>query len=332
MITLYQLHWSHYVEKVRWALDYKGVQWRAVDIEPFSKREMQHLPCKTTLDSGHRLHTVPAIHDESTGAVLSESSEILAYLERQYPSPALYCESRTEREEMAQWVRWFDSDVGLAARRLAYTQLALEHPGYLGQLFVPHITGAAGAKGFKARLAGRIVGGVLTQRFRFHCIREDRVYERLEQCLLFTARRLGTRRYLVGERFTAADLTLAALLRPTAIVPYFRDHPRLQGLYEWRAALLREQSREVRAGYEAAVHDVRQQRGWALGSVSWIQQRAEASTLTEIPAPSAVRNDQQPVAGWPLITGLLWYRRLRATCGLDRTPYSRPDELARGDR
>jgi glutathione S-transferase len=40
MITLYLHHWSHYVEKVRWALDYKGVRWTAVEVEPFSKREM----------------------------------------------------------------------------------------------------------------------------------------------------------------------------------------------------------------------------------------------------------------------------------------------------
>ena len=50
MITLYQLHWSHYVEKVRWALDYKGLAWRAVEVEPFSKREMLHLSLRKRLD------------------------------------------------------------------------------------------------------------------------------------------------------------------------------------------------------------------------------------------------------------------------------------------
>ena len=72
MITLYQLHWSHYVEKVRWALDYKGVEWRAVEVEPFSKREMRHLSSRTTLDSGKQLQTMPTIHDESTGAAVSD--------------------------------------------------------------------------------------------------------------------------------------------------------------------------------------------------------------------------------------------------------------------
>lgn len=49
MITLYQLHWSHYVEKVRWALDYKGVGWSAVEVDPFTKHQMHHLKCQTTL-------------------------------------------------------------------------------------------------------------------------------------------------------------------------------------------------------------------------------------------------------------------------------------------
>jgi glutathione S-transferase len=303
MITLYQLHWSHFVEKVRWALDYKRLEWRAVEVEPFSKRQMQHLPYKTTLDSGGTLHTVPTIHDDTTGTVLGESSDILAYLERQYPSPALYPESQLERDDVLRWLPWLDTEVGLPARRLAYTQVALEHPGYLAELFVPHIAGPGGASGFKARVAGKIIGGVLTQRFRFHRIREDRVYEQLEQSLLFVARKLGTQQYLVGKRFTAADLTLAALVRPTTVVPFFRNHPDLRNLYAWRESLLREQGRELQIGYESALHAVRQRRGWMLGRVGWLAEPATSTAMNAIPVVSRARNDQRAVAKWPLITG-----------------------------
>jgi hypothetical protein len=61
MILLYQLHWSHYVEKVRWALDFKGVEWQAVEVNPFNKREMRQLRCKTKLDNGRNEYTVPTI-------------------------------------------------------------------------------------------------------------------------------------------------------------------------------------------------------------------------------------------------------------------------------
>src|SRR4051812_9199069 len=134
MILLYQLHWSHYVEKVRWALDFKGIEWQAVDVDPFSKREMRHLQCKTKLDTGRQEYTVPTIHDQTTGTILSESSNIVEYLERTYPSPPLHT-----GDEVNRWMLWFDSAVGLAARRLAYTQVALEHPGALAGLFMPQL-------------------------------------------------------------------------------------------------------------------------------------------------------------------------------------------------
>jgi glutathione S-transferase len=325
VITLYQLHWSHYVEKVRWALDHKGVEWRAVEVEPFYKRQMRHVPQKTQLDSGARLHTVPAIHDEATGEFVIDSSAILAYLERHHPTPALFAEAGAAHDDVSRWLLWLDTEIGLAARRLAYTQVSLEIPGYLAELFLPDRAAAGSASGFKAQFGGAIVSGTLTQRFRFHLNREDRVFEQLEQCLLFVAHRLESQRYLAGDCFTAADIALCAFMRPTTVVPFFRNHPRLQKLYAWRDALLREHRREPRNGYETAMHEARRRRGWALGAVPWLGQPAERSSLAAIPADVRARNDQQPIAGWPLITGPMWYLRLRASCGYGRTPYAAND-------
>jgi len=320
MITLYQLHWSHYVEKVRWALDYKKVEWSAVDVDPFTKRQMRHLRCKLTLDSGREMYSVPTIHDHATDSAIGDSSSILDYLERTYPEPALYPSDAADQHEVTRWMRWLDSTLGLAARRLGYTQIALEHPAILASLFIP---GMAHAGAFKKGLGGAIVAGVLSRRFRFQHNRADRVFEELEQCLLTAARRVSSQGYLVGERFSAADLTLAALSRPTLLVPFFRDHPRLQGLWEWRATQLREHHRERQVNYETELHDVRRQRGWDLGAVRWLAGEChnECSTLTEIPALAVASNDQQPVGRWPLLTGPLGYLRLKFTCGLGRTAY-----------
>jgi glutathione S-transferase len=323
MITLYQLHWSHYVEKVRWALDYKGIEWSAVEVDPFTKQQMRHLKCQTTLDTGSKAYTVPAIHDDTTGSVVGESSRILDYLERTYPTPALYPTDVTEQNEVRRWMLWLDSTVGLAARRLAYTQIAVEHPSLIAELFVPRIATPGGTGNFKARLTGAVIAGVLTRRFRFLHNRTDRVFEQLEQCLLIAAERLSSRDYVVGSRFTAADLTLAALLRPAMLVPFFRDHPRLQRLFEWRATQLRDHRREAHAPYEAALHDVRRRRGWALGAVRWLPagNRENQPISTEIPNLAVAHNDQQPVGRWPLVAGPLSYLRLTQTCGLGRTDY-----------
>lgn len=323
MITLYQIHWSHYVEKVRWALDYKGIKWSAVEIDPFTKRQMRHLPPQTTLDTGHQAYAVPMIHDEMTGSVLGESSRILDYLERTYPTPALYPTDLRERNEVARWMLWLDSTLGLAGRRLAYTQIALEQPCLLAELFVPRIVATGGAGNFNAWLAGAVIAGVLTRRFRFLHNRTDRVFEQLEQCLLIAAERLSSRRFVVGNQFSAADLTLAALLRPVMLVPFFHDHRRLQRLFDWRTTQLREHHRELHVRYETALHDTRRRRGWALGKVRWLraEDRDYRPIATEIPDLPVARNDQQPVGRWPLIAAPLSYLRLTQTCGLDRTGY-----------
>lgn len=323
MITLYQLHWSHFVEKIRWALDYKGIQWSAVDVDPFTKREMRHLKCALPMEAGGKEYTVPAISDATTGAVVADSTRILDYLERTYPTPALYPEQANDRADMTRWMLWLDSTVGLISRRLGYTQIALEHPGFLASLFLPRMIGSADVRTVKARLGGVVIAGVLSRRFRFSRNRADRVYEELERCLLIAADRLNSRPYLVAERFTAADLTLAALMRPAMLVPYFRDHPRLRPLWEWRQRQLQEYGREAQVGYEMALHEVRQRRGWALGKVRWLgESGGERQPLpSEIPSVTVARNDQQRVGRWPIVRGPLWYLQLKATCGLGRLAY-----------
>jgi glutathione S-transferase len=325
VITLYQLHWSHYVEKVRWALDYKQLPWKAVDVDPFTKREMQHLNCKLTLDSGRDLHTVPTIHDSATDAVVGDSSRILDYLEQTYPLPALYPVDSDERGRVRQWMLWLDSTLGLAGRRLGYTQIALEHPGILAKLFIPQVVGAQGAIGLKDKIGGIIIAGVLSRRFRFRHNRTDRVFEDLERCLHVAADALASQPFLVGNQFSAADLTLAALLQPVLLIPRFRHQPQLQGLWDWRTRLLGEHQRQPRAAYESELHKVRQRRGWALGTVRWLSPSAadysNKQSSAEIPRLTAARNDQQPVGRWPVVSSPLWYLQLMMTSGLSRTPY-----------
>jgi glutathione S-transferase len=44
MSTLDELHWSHYCEKVRLALNYMGLAWRAVEIDAFRKDQLRTQP------------------------------------------------------------------------------------------------------------------------------------------------------------------------------------------------------------------------------------------------------------------------------------------------
>jgi glutathione S-transferase len=315
MIELYKLQWSHYVEKVRWALDFKRLDWRGIDVVAFTKKEMQRFDCA---------QTVPLIHDTANGVAISDSSPIMRYLDERYPERPLFPAVPREREETWRWMLWLDSTLGLHARRLAYTQVIIECPRILSLLFMPQVCGGLFTRPLLRSLAAPILGAMLTRRFRFHRNREDRIYEQLQVQLLSIASRLQRDAFLVGGRFTAADMTLAALLRPLRIVPYFAQHPALQSLFAWQACLFREHGRETAFPYEELIQARRRHRGSMRARVAWMDAAVAEypSRPIEPPALQVAQNDIHPVNQWSLLLALPAYLKLRWFSGIARTPYA----------
>ena len=308
MIELYKLHWSHYVEKVRWALDFKRLDWRGIDIVAFTKREMQRFACA---------QTVPLLHDPATGVAISDSSPIIRYLEEAYPERPLLPADPVERATAWRWMLTLDSTLGLHARRLGYTQVIMECPGILSQLFMPQVCGGLFTRPLLRALAAPVLGTMLALRFRFHRNRQDRVYEQLEEQLIPIAGHIEREGFLVGRRFTAADLTLAALLRPLRIVPHFAGHPRLQSLFAWQERLFREHERDPAFPYETLLRAHRQRRGRVRGRVSWMATDRPLPAHTAEPLPLEVaRNDIHAVSRWQLLPALPAYFRLRWGSGV----------------
>jgi len=80
-ITLYRLQACPFCERVVRALDDLGLSYRSRFVEPMhSERDV------VKRLTGKR--TVPAIVDEETGVTMSESANIVAYLERTYGQDA----------------------------------------------------------------------------------------------------------------------------------------------------------------------------------------------------------------------------------------------------
>jgi glutathione S-transferase len=320
MIELYKLQWSHYVEKVRWALDFKQLDWRGIDIVAFTKKEMQRFDCA---------QTVPLIHDIATGVAISDSSPIIRYLDETYPEHPLLPADPVEREAAWQRMLRLDSSLGLHARRLGYTQVIMECPHILSQLFMPNVAGGLFSRRGWRVLAAPVLGAMLSLRFRFHRNREDGVYEALEAQLIPIAAQIERDGFLVGNRFSAVDITLASLLRPLRIVPYFAQHPRLQSLFAWQTRLFRTHARDVAFPYEALIQAQRERRGSMRGQVRWMRQGAEFAPVDgESPALQVAQNDIHSVNRWTLSLGLPAYFKLRWFSGVGRVPYVSPAFLA----
>lgn len=313
MIELYKLHWSHYVEKVRWALDFKRLRWRGIDIVAFTKREMARFTCA---------QTVPLIHDTATGMAISDSSPIIRYLDEAYPERPLLPADPAGRALAWRWMVTLDSTLGLHARRLGYTQVIMECPAILSRLFMPGVCGGLFTRPVLRTLAAPVLGSMLALRFRFDRNRQDRVYEQLEDQLVPIAARLEREGLLVGGGFTAADLTLACLLRPLRIVPHFAHHPRLQSLFAWQQRLFRAHDRDAAFPYETLLAEHRQRRGSVRGRVRWLAPDRPVPAGEAEPLPlEMARNDIHEVRRWQLLPALPAYFRLRWSGRIRRMPY-----------
>lgn len=80
--------------KTRFALNHKGVPYQTewVQMPKITEvREKLGVPANRTLPDGTPYHTLPVIHDHSTGALVGDSFEIALYLDSAYPdAPSLF--------------------------------------------------------------------------------------------------------------------------------------------------------------------------------------------------------------------------------------------------
>jgi len=108
--VLWHLEISHYNEKVRWALDYKGVRHvrRAVTpgLQEFRARRLQ---------AGH---TVPVL--QLDGRAIGDSTRIIEEIECLWPEPPLYPSDSEERQRALELEEYFDEACGPALRRVLF--------------------------------------------------------------------------------------------------------------------------------------------------------------------------------------------------------------------
>jgi glutathione S-transferase len=200
---------SHYSEKVRWGLDYLQI--------PF--QELPHMP------PFHRGATkkyggtsVPVLVTD-TGSI-NDSTDILRYLDTLYPGklypidPELQALS-TELETL------FNLKLGVHTRRWGYSHILTP------QLIYPRWT--LGVPIWEKLLFPILfpkIRSILTDSFDLTATSASESYQEIE--LVFdrvTEVLADGRKYLLGDRFSAIDITFAALAAPTIQPPEHHISP-----------------------------------------------------------------------------------------------------------
>jgi glutathione S-transferase len=114
--TLWQIDVSHYSEKARWALAWKGVEHRRRSPLPGA-----HMAVALWLTRGAQT-TFPVLTLD--GRNIGDSTAIIAALEERYPDPPLYPADREQRWRALDLESFFDEELGPHIRQLAWHELS----------------------------------------------------------------------------------------------------------------------------------------------------------------------------------------------------------------
>jgi glutathione S-transferase len=206
--VLWQLEISHYNEKVRWALDYKRIAHVRRSLLPGPHmRQAKRLTGDTS--------TTPVLTLD--GVSIGDSTRIIAALELRRPEPALYPADPDARHRALELEEFFDEELGPHIRRAAYQEL-LAHP----ELVVPLFTnGQPLAARVLLRAGFPVLRVGMRRKMEINADAAAHSREMTVAAMDRLEREIGPSGYLVGDSFTVADLTAAALFYPVARPPQF---------------------------------------------------------------------------------------------------------------
>jgi glutathione S-transferase len=223
---LHQMRFSHFNEKGRWALDYKGVPHRRRSYPP----GVHAIASRRLGGSG----TMPIL--EFDDRRVTDSAEIVAELERIAPEPPLYPDGEAARAEALELERFFGAELGPGVRAALFFELLKSGRATRDATLEGFGRGtrAVNAAAFPVtrimvrRGLGADRGGA--ERGREQTIE---AMDRIESLA-------GRDGYLVGDRFSVADLAGAALMAPLVGPPgfaYATPDPWPAGWEEFRTEL-----------------------------------------------------------------------------------------------
>jgi len=216
---LWQYSFSNYNEKARWALDFKGMPHRRRSLLPGGPRAMAFSRGDGTL---------PVV--DLDGERIVDSTRIIEALETSRPEPALYPRDPEERRRALEIEAFFTDRIGHDMRRVAFWELR-DQRAFMAD-FLAMEQGPAGRAQIRAMMP--IAWRYIVRRYDF----DEESYRRSRASLVAALDRIESERngdpYLVGDQFSVADLTAAALLYPVAMPPEFQyelpDPPRSEFL------------------------------------------------------------------------------------------------------
>ncbi|MCW8933216.1 MAG: glutathione S-transferase family protein [Gammaproteobacteria bacterium] len=199
---------SHYCEKARWALDYKGITFEAVAIMPglHMRTVRKYAP-----------HTyVPVLLDNNE--VVQGSSEIINYVEQKQVLFPLNPAGADELRECLELERSMDKRLGENIRQVLYSRL-LAYPDFIRHCFTHPMNRS---RQIVFSLFYPILRNKIYKTYVVSSAQVEQAKHEFDVAVCELENRLKQRQYLLGEQFTRADLSVASMLSLLVMPP---EHP-----------------------------------------------------------------------------------------------------------
>jgi glutathione S-transferase len=217
MLELYQWELSQFSEKVRLLLDYKGLEYRKIEVAPgIGQLELFRL-------TGQK--QVPVLKDGNR--YIADSTEIAKYLDSEYPDRLLIPIDPKKRALTLLLEDWADESIGAKGRKALFAAISQDQsfrksllPVSTPDILRSVIEGVPGdflsALGFGVGFTPDVVNAAVTS---------------LKQDLDIITQLLVGSPYLTGDEPTLADLTVALRGKGLSSIA---DNPDYEAFFAWR--------------------------------------------------------------------------------------------------
>ncbi len=200
MLKLYQFPISHFCEKIRWALEFKNIDYEIKNLLPgLHVLKTKKLSPETS---------VPILTHH--GKAIQGSSEIISYLDKTFPERILTPQELKMKVEALKWEEYLDREIGINIRLCCY-HILLEYP----EIVIPFFThnGPWYGKPFLTLMFPKLKVRMM-QRMKLNDVSAKKAKEDLRIAIDRLYSHYQQQEFLAGNQFSRADLTAASLLAP----------------------------------------------------------------------------------------------------------------------
>lgn len=217
--TVYQYEACPFCWKVKAILDYKGIDYRVVEVNPLSKKEIAF---------SKNYKKVPIFVDAS-GKQVNDSNVIMRHIEKLYPEKAVF-ETSEERKDKEDFFLSWSNDV------LAKSLPPVIYKNFSSSLKAFDYITKVGKFGVFTQFWIKFVGGFVMTMVAKKLKRKlgvENAEEYFKTTLAFLAREISDNGFLGLERINAADLANYGILKSVENLPAFELVKANEKIYLW---------------------------------------------------------------------------------------------------